>query len=77
VEAKSGVQIAVSIKKDALKRENWEAGMRLLGREADWGRLPHSVIIHASAGRLSDTLARLADHDPSGHQHGASHQDIA
>ncbi|MBM4351311.1 MAG: hypothetical protein FJ106_15640, partial [Deltaproteobacteria bacterium] len=77
VEAKSGVQIAVSIKKDALKRENWEAGMRLLGREADWERLPHSVIIYATAGRLCDAFARLADHDPSGHQHGASHRDIA
>jgi len=67
-----GVKIAVSIKKDAIRREDWEAGMRLQGREADWARLPHSVIIYASQGRLPDAFARLADHDSLGDHHDAT-----
>ena len=71
-----GVEIAVSIRKDAVRREDWEAGMRLQGREADWARLPHSVIIYASQNRLPDVFARLADHDSPGDHHDATGRNI-
>ncbi len=77
VRSKNGIEIAASIKKDALQRETWEAGMHLLGREADWERLPHSVIIYTSQGHLPDAFARLADHDPLADFHGARHWAIA
>jgi len=72
------LQIAVSIKKEAIQRETWEAGMRMLGREADWERLHHSVIIYASQGHMPDLFAQLADHGPSGsHVHVATDQEVA
>ncbi len=43
-----GVHTIVAIRKDALVRPQWEAGMAMLGREADWNRLPEHVVIHAS-----------------------------
>lgn len=61
-----GTEVAVTIRKEALERETWEAGMRMLSREADWNRLTHSVIIYTSQGRLPDAFAPLADHDPAG-----------
>jgi diguanylate cyclase (GGDEF)-like protein/PAS domain S-box-containing protein len=71
------IQIAFSIKKDMLKRETWESGMSMHGREADWERLPHSVIIYASQGRLPDAFAQLADRDPLADNLGTTDQDIA
>jgi two-component system, NtrC family, sensor kinase len=75
----TGLHVAVSIKKEAIQRETREAGMRMLGREADWQRLPHSVVIYASQGHPSDVLARLADHRPleASHAHGATAQELA
>jgi PAS domain S-box-containing protein len=74
----SDYQVAVALHKEAIHREAWEAGMRMLGREADWARMPHSVIIYASRGRLSDAFVPLADHDPTGSRvHGVSDREIA
>jgi PAS domain S-box-containing protein len=56
----SGNHLAVLIHKEFLNRPAWEAGMRLLGRETDWDRLPHSVVIYASQGRLPDPFASWA-----------------
>ncbi|MCX7019004.1 MAG: response regulator [Candidatus Sumerlaeota bacterium] len=53
-------ELAVVIRKERLNRQSWEEGMRLLGREADWDRLPHSVVIYASQGRLPAAFARWA-----------------
>ncbi len=55
----SRLELAVVIRKDYLNRQTWEEGMRLLNREADWDRLPHSVVIYASQGRLPDAFALL------------------
>nr|HNW45762.1 cache domain-containing protein [Elusimicrobiales bacterium] len=49
---RSNNHLAVVIRKDLLKREAWEEGMRLLGRRADWDHLPGSVIVYASQGSL-------------------------
>jgi signal transduction histidine kinase/CheY-like chemotaxis protein len=70
-------QVAVTIGKGHLNRQTWEAGMRMLGREADWDRLPHSVIIYASWGRLPDAFAPAADYDPeTGDARGETDREI-
>lgn len=71
---RSGCHLAVAIRKEYLNRQTWEEGMRFLGREADWNRLPRSVIIYSSQGRLPDAFAPMADHDPDG---GHAHKEIA
>ncbi len=42
------VKLAVVIRKSALDRAKWEAGMRMLGREAAWDRFANEVIIYSS-----------------------------
>ena len=63
---RAGQQVAVMLNKAALNRQRWEAGMQRMGREAEWDRLPHSVVIYASQGRLPDSFAQMigevADH---------------
>jgi PAS domain S-box-containing protein len=62
-----GVQLAAAIYKKNLNREAWENSMRLLGREADWNRLTHNVIIYATQGRLPDAFASMVDHEAEDH----------
>jgi PAS domain S-box-containing protein len=42
------VELAVCIDKTALDRAQWEAGMQMLGRDAQWGRYPDRVLIYSS-----------------------------
>ncbi|MCY2993933.1 MAG: PAS domain S-box protein [Planctomycetota bacterium] len=58
---RAGVELAVTVRKEHLQRQTWEEGRRLLGKEADWDRLPHRVVTYASQGRLPDIFARWAD----------------
>ena len=67
--AHSGNELAVILDKQFLDRQTWEEGMRWLGREADWDRLPHRVVIYASQGHLPDAIAALTDHDATGVEH--------
>ncbi len=70
-------QLAVVIGKDHIDRQAYESGMRFLGRKAEWPRLPNSVIIYASHGRLPDAFALLADHNPApNHIHRPIDRDI-
>ncbi|TYT74009.1 PAS domain S-box protein [Desulfobotulus mexicanus] len=73
----STTEIAISIFKSELQRDDWERGMELLKREADWERLPHSVLIYASMGRLPDMFDGLANHDQvKGHDHKLVDQEV-
>jgi PAS domain S-box-containing protein len=72
-----GVQLAVFIRKAYLNRWNWEDGMDMLGRKADWDRLPHNVVTYTSHGLLPDHLALWADELPGRHAHGLTEQEIA
>ena len=54
--------LAVVIRKELLTRTDWEAGMGLLGRKAQWDLLPRSVLAYASRSRLPQTLMTWADH---------------
>ena len=60
----SGDQLAVVIRKDQLNRPAWEDGMRLLGRDAAWDRMPRHVVIYASQGRMPDAFAAWAHQMP-------------
>ena len=59
--ARSGNPLAIIIHKEMLQRQDWEKGMRQLGREADWDRLSGSVVTYASQGRLPDAFASWVD----------------
>ncbi|MCP4160371.1 MAG: response regulator [Deltaproteobacteria bacterium] len=65
------IKLAVSIHKKKLNRDEWEAGMKMLGREANWDRLSGSVIIYASQGYLPNVFSPMVDDKPGGdHYHG-------
>ncbi len=65
-----GVEKILVIRKDELDRKLWEAGMAMLGREADWERLPDHVIIYASM-PLPDEVVRLVGCEEHGHADAA------
>jgi PAS domain S-box-containing protein len=74
---RSGNQLAVSLRKAYVSRQTWEEDMRLHGRNADWNRMPHSVIIYYSSGRLPDAFLQVADHDATGnHDHEETNREI-
>lgn len=61
---RSGSHLAVAIHKKHLGRPGWEESMRTLGREADWDRLPSSVINYTTLGRsLPDIFAQVIRRD--------------
>ncbi len=55
------VELSVLVRKKYLNREGWEAGMKMLGRDADWDRLP-SFVASGSVpeGISAETLSLLA-----------------
>ncbi|GAB6095626.1 hypothetical protein JCM14469_18780 [Desulfatiferula olefinivorans] len=63
---RSNGHLALAIRKEHLDRETWEDGMKFLGREAIWDRMPGSVIIYSSQINLPDVFASMADHNPDG-----------
>jgi len=71
-----GVQIAATIRKEHLNRQIWEDGMRMLGREADWNRLPKSVVIYSSQRRLPDTFSSWIESLDKEHVHGETNREI-
>ena len=58
---RSAIQLTVLIRKEFLDRQAWEDGMRLLGHQPDWDRLPRSVVIYSSQKRLPDALLSLGN----------------
>jgi two-component system sensor histidine kinase/response regulator len=74
---RSGNQLAVVIGKEFLNRQVWEEGMRLLGRSAEWDRLPSNAVIYASQGFLPDAFLSWANEMSGGHADGAKEQEIA
>ncbi|NCC60718.1 MAG: PAS domain S-box protein [Verrucomicrobiae bacterium] len=60
-----GVEIALSIRKDAMRQVDWQEGMPQVSPMDDCERLPNSVIVYESKGRLPDVFAQLLDHNPS------------
>ncbi len=54
-----GLDLIVTIHKNVLKRENWEAGMEMLGRKADWDCFQDDVIIFSSLSRLPSGIGHF------------------
>jgi PAS domain S-box-containing protein len=65
---RSGLQLAATIRKKHLNRQDWEDGRRRRGREPDWDRLSQRVVSYASQGRLPEVLAQPRDPDGTGEQ---------
>jgi PAS domain S-box-containing protein len=59
--SRGGHQVAVTLRKEFLNRQTWEQSMRRLGRDADWERFAHSVVIYSSQGHLPDGYAPMLD----------------
>ncbi|MDD5035637.1 MAG: diguanylate cyclase, partial [Methylococcaceae bacterium] len=57
VQVFAGVPIFVLISKQYLRREDWEAGMRMLGRTPEWDRFPDAVLNTQASGTLPMALA--------------------
>jgi two-component system sensor histidine kinase/response regulator len=79
----SGTQLAVVIRKASLNEQARKAGMLTRDacrschrREVDWDRLPRSVVVYSSQGRLPDAFATWADHLAGEHLHGETDRDI-
>ncbi|MBI5606007.1 MAG: PAS domain S-box protein [Deltaproteobacteria bacterium] len=51
------VDLIVSIHKEFLNRSDWEAGMKMLGRPADWDRFPSVVLVNQTLKEIPDGLA--------------------
>lgn len=60
-----GVEIALSIRKDAMRQVDWQEGMPQVSPMDGWERLSNSVIVYESKGRLPDVFAQLLDHNLS------------
>ena len=80
----SGAQMAVVIRKASLNEQAREAGLltndecrSCHSRETDWDRLPRSVVIYSSQGRLPDVFARWADGLAGAHVHDETDRDLA
>ncbi|MCA1792932.1 MAG: response regulator [Desulfotignum sp.] len=48
IQQQTGAELAVAIRKTALKRSSWEAGMKMLGRAAVWDRFDRDVLIYST-----------------------------
>lgn len=52
--------ISVVLDKSLLKREDWEAGMRMMGRKPAWEKFPNDVLIMSTQEQLPDSVAAYA-----------------
>jgi len=67
IHGKHGVELALGIRKSALDRAKWEAGMKMLGREADWDHFPDDVLIYTSMPRFPPECEQYVG--KAGHTH--------
>jgi PAS domain S-box-containing protein len=54
-----GVEVYVAIEKKYLDRENWETGMRMLGRTAEWDRFASVVMIDQTLNVFPESLGKF------------------
>ena len=68
---RSGMRLGVTVYKKYLDRVSLKEGMRMLGREADWNRLPDQVVIYPHENHLLEPFVEWAEQvgaDPAGRQ---------
>jgi two-component sensor histidine kinase len=66
----TGTELLIVINKKYLNREDWESGMKMLGRDAYWNQLPNRAIIAQTLEELPDGI--LDDIFKEGHKHDIS-----
>ncbi|MBU1689404.1 MAG: hypothetical protein KJ958_05170 [Gammaproteobacteria bacterium] len=54
-----GVDLSIAIDKRFLARKDWDQGMHMLGRPADWNRLASSVETYSSLKMPAETMAHM------------------
>ncbi|MDP2143335.1 MAG: diguanylate cyclase [Gallionella sp.] len=59
-----GVEVLVLIQKQYLKRQSWEDGMRVMGRQPSWDQFHDVVVSVQGKGEFPESLAALY-HDPA------------
>jgi signal transduction histidine kinase/ActR/RegA family two-component response regulator len=64
-----GVELAVTIHKQGVSRQQWEDGMQMLGRVADWERYQDEALIYYSLPHFPTDFDRFI-HGASGHVQG-------
>jgi len=62
------LELAVIIRKSLLKRENWESGMKMLGRRADWDHFAKKTLIYSSLPQFPPEASHIVGE--TGHTHG-------
>jgi two-component sensor histidine kinase len=63
-------ELLIVINKKNLNREDWESGMKMLGRNAYWNQLPYRVITAQTLEKIPDGI--LDDIVKEGHKHDTS-----
>jgi len=56
-----GVELCLVIKKSYLTQAEWEEGMKMLGREAQWNQFPNFVISGSTFARLPAALSKYLE----------------
>ncbi|MHB1292099.1 MAG: bifunctional diguanylate cyclase/phosphodiesterase [Sulfuricella sp.] len=59
IQAVVGTDHLLAIDKQFLKSKDWESGMRMLGRDTDWDRLPGMAVVHQSLDLPREQAIRL------------------
>lgn len=52
-------RVNIFIHKDFVQREGWEAGMRMLGHQEEWGHFPDTVSAGASLDQIPENVAQV------------------
>lgn len=69
------VELAMTINKNALVQQTWEAGMEMLGRESQWQRYKEVVLAYSTQPHFSSELDRFMQ-GYRGHRHGEMAKDV-
>ena len=54
-----GIDLTLAIDKQFLQRTDWESGMRMLNRNANWERLPDMAVVHQTLDMPAETIRRI------------------
>lgn len=59
IQRQLGMDLAVTVHKNAIDRDDWESSMRMLGREANWDRFATEALIHSTISPFPPELERF------------------
>ena len=64
-----GNELFVAIEKSYLNREDWEEGIKMLGREGNWDQFEEFVVMESTMEEIPRVVAeRLAEHEEKEHE---------